>query len=277
MRLVGDLPDHYFLVSGDLVILDVSDSVFRDSCVTRDEVIGKIFHPLSHNSAGESCQARLRQFLTSGLARDIEICCMWNDTERTFTFCGARVSGSDENGAGLYLLVGRDVSDLAERAERREYQALHDPLTGVLNRWYLDELLRREEHRGRRHTHPISFLMIDVDHLKLINDTHGHLAGDEVLKWVSQKLHATVRESDYVVRFGGDEFLVVMPENNGEVEAVQHRITSAIATSSDDELRMPTPVTVSIGAASWFPNGPFSISDVIKKADSAMYESRSLR
>jgi len=235
MHVVGHLPDHYFLVRSDLVILNASDSVVRDSSVARDQVVGKLFHPMAHVDHMDSFRERLRQTLRSGSARDVEICCTWNGSARTFLFCGARVSGIRANGGDSYLLVDRDISNFAEQSRTREYQALHDPLTGAFNRWYLDELLRREKHRGKRHAHSISFLMIDVDHLKLINDTHGHLAGDAALKWVSQKLLSTVRESDYVIRFGGDEFLIVMLENAGEVEAVQHRVLKAIATSSNDE------------------------------------------
>lgn len=277
MQLVRKLPDQYFLVRDDLVILDVSDSVLRDSSASKTEIVGQRFHPMSCSGGADSYRDHLCQMLKEGSVRDFEIRCTYNDTSRTFIFCGAQVLWEVERGTDLYVLVGRDVSDLAERAEKREFQALHDPLTGAFNRWYLDELLRREEHRGRRHDQPISFLIIDVDNFKSINDTYGHLVGDDILKSVSKKLRAAVRASDYVVRFGGDEFLVVMPESNGDVKTFQHRITTAMAASADDEPASPIRASVSIGAANWFPTGSRSISDVIKDADAAMYASRSAR
>lgn len=276
MNLLGLLPDHCYLVQSDLWILDVNESVLRDLAVPRDEIVGKKFHPMASEECREPLSEMLHRLTQPGSVRNVEISCDCDNRTRIFAFSGVRIAGTADGEADVHLLIGHDISDLAERAEKHEYQALHDPLTGAFNRWYLDELLRREAQRGKRYDHPIAFLMIDVDHFKKINDNYGHHVGDDALRWISRRLFAAVRQSDFVVRFGGDEFLIVMPETGAETEIVQQRIEQAVADPSDKEAHPFLPVTVSIGGACWTPNDTCSITDVIEKADCAMYESRGL-
>jgi len=276
MNLLRLLPDHCYLVHSDLRILDVNESVLRDLAVLRDEIVGKKFHPMASGECREQLSELMHRLTQPGPIHNVEI--RYNCGNRTgiFAFSGDRIAAAADGEADVYLLIGRDISELTERAEKHEYQALHDPLTGAFNRWYLDELLRREAQRGERYGHPIAFLMIDVDHFKKINDDYGHHVGDDALRWISRRLFAAVRQSDFVVRFGGDEFLIVMPETGAETEIVQQRIEQAVADPFEKEDHPFLPVTVSIGGACWAPNDTCSITDVIEKADCAMYESRGL-
>jgi diguanylate cyclase (GGDEF)-like protein len=121
-----------------------------------------------------------------------------------------------------------------------------DPLTGLLNRRSMDAVLERETERSRRYRSVTSVLLIDVDDFKKINDTHGHLAGDEVLKRCADILRNSVRKIDYVIRFGGDEFVVIMPDTSSENgERARDRILKAIA--EDCAKPGACPFTVSIG------------------------------
>ena len=92
--------------------------------------------------------------------------------------------------------------------EQLREQALRDPLTGLYNRRYLDETIKRELGRATRNNQPIGIVMCDIDHFKRVNDTHGHLSGDEVLRVFAELLKKHARGSDIVCRFGGEEFVM---------------------------------------------------------------------
>ena len=105
---------------------------------------------------------------------------------------------------------------LQARAEELERLALVDTLTGLSNRRVADIRLAAEAARSERYGHPLTVVALDLDNFKQINDTHGHLAGDEVLKEFGRRLEAATRKSDMVARMGGDEFLVLLPECTGD-------------------------------------------------------------
>ncbi|HLE60952.1 MAG TPA: GGDEF domain-containing protein, partial [Thermoanaerobaculaceae bacterium] len=136
--------------------------------------------------------------------------------------------------AVVTFIISYDVGlGASDRTEART-----DPLTGAYNRRFLEEFLNREMARSRRSRQPLSVLMLDLDGFKAFNDEHGHLAGDEVLAAVAQSLRSAVRTSDVVARYGGDEFVVVLPNTPGEAARRVAR-----------ELRrvVPPPVQLSVG------------------------------
>jgi diguanylate cyclase (GGDEF)-like protein/PAS domain S-box-containing protein len=158
--------------------------------------------------------------------------------------------------------------------EDLKHQAIHDPLTGVYNRRYFDQTIETELQRSKRYDHPISFLMIDIDRFKEINDTYGHQMGDKVLQAVAELLSDQVRENDLVVRYGGDEFLIVLPETDGELEVIRERIQQAVVRRNKENPLLDFPVTLSIGAAHWRPEDDLPIEQVLAKADERMYEEK---
>jgi len=176
----------------------------------------------------------------------------------------------------LELLLGHTTEAIKRirLRERLKDQALHDPLTGIYNRRYSNQLIEQEIPRSKRYDHPIGFLMIDVNHFKEINDRHGHQVGDEVLQEVAKLLQQQVRESDIVVRYGGDEFLLVLVETNGEIEEVKQRILAEVARRNKTNPVFDFPVTFSIGTAYWNPDGSRSVDDVLAEADKRMYEEK---
>jgi diguanylate cyclase (GGDEF)-like protein len=132
------------------------------------------------------------------------------------------------------LITSHDVGLVAsDRAEART-----DPLTGVHNRRFLEEVLTREIARCRRSHHPLSVLLLDLDGFKAYNDEHGHLAGDHVLAAVASDLRNAVRTTDVVARYGGDEFVVVLPNTPGE---------AARRVARELRRAVPPPVSVSVG------------------------------
>lgn len=136
--------------------------------------------------------------------------------------------------AVVTFIISYDVGlGASDRTEART-----DPLTGAYNRRFLEEFLNREMARSRRSLQPLSLLMLDLDGFKAFNDEHGHLAGDDVLVAVAQSLRNAVRTSDVVARYGGDEFVVVLPNTPGEAA---RRVARELCRA------VPPPVQLSVG------------------------------
>jgi len=158
--------------------------------------------------------------------------------------------------------------------EKLRDQAHHDPLTGLYNRRYLDDTLVRELARCQREGQPLSLLLIDLDHFKQINDTYGHLAGDAVLKQVAGMLSEQARTSDVVCRFGGEEFLLLLPnmaQTAARERAEQWRSAFAGQIVHFGEFRMQA--TLSIGVAT-YPGHGTTPQALIRNADRALYRAK---
>ena len=159
------------------------------------------------------------------------------------------------------------------QAQLRE-QATRDPLTGLYNRRYLEETLRRELDRAGREGHPLSILMVDVDHFKRLNDTYGHPAGDEVLRTLGRLLQHHARSSDIPCRYGGEEFLVVLPDM--PLEAARKR--AELVRQDFADLRIAfggteIAATLSIGVSS-YPGHGTTADELIRAADLALYDAK---
>jgi len=155
-------------------------------------------------------------------------------------------------------------------------QTLKDPLTRCYNRRFLDDYIKQYEPLAKRNNSEIGLFMLDIDHFKLVNDEFGHQAGDKVLKEVVAIIHDQIRESDMLVRFGGEEFLIILLELKDAVSTkdAAEKIRKAI---EQHHFKLSEEVviqkTVSIGVAD-FPNDADSINQAIKFADVALYEAK---
>ncbi len=168
-------------------------------------------------------------------------------------------------------------------------RAIRDSLTGLYNRRYLDETLERELFRAQREEYDISLLMIDIDHFKHLNDTYGHKAGDRFLKFVASFLEERVRQGDIVCRYGGEEFLIIMPTvHQADAQKRAEMLCNQFSQSSlkyeptehMPEGQMPTGhmnvelhLTISIGVAT-YPKDGLSADEITVAADKAMYEAK---
>ncbi|HUG33754.1 MAG TPA: histidine kinase N-terminal 7TM domain-containing protein [Anaerolineales bacterium] len=153
-------------------------------------------------------------------------------------------------------------------------QAIRDPLTNLFNRRYLEETLDRELARASRESYPVCIIMIDIDHFKKVNDRHGHEAGDLVLKAMADLMAGYTRRGDFACRFGGEEFVVVMP--NISTDVARERASTLRETLTS--LRIPynqtqIAVTISMGIASHPANGA-TREAVLRAADKAMYAAK---
>ncbi|HTV22313.1 MAG TPA: diguanylate cyclase [Polyangiaceae bacterium] len=170
--------------------------------------------------------------------------------------------------------VGLAVANLRLRDSLRN-QAIRDALTGLYNRRYFEEAAERELSRAKRHERPIVFMVLDVDHFKRFNDTHGHDAGDYLLREVGQLLRRSVRQSDFACRYGGEEFVIIMPESPlDEARRRADQIRAGFhSLGLSHQGKVLGPVTVSIGIASYPDHG--SERDVlIRSADEALYRAK---
>lgn len=170
-------------------------------------------------------------------------------------------------------LVAVAVVVLSSRETVLREQALLDPLTGVFNRRCFLEMSGKEEARNRRDNGNLAVLMIDVDHFKQVNDTHGHPVGDEVLRGMAEVCAVTLRPSDIVARYGGEEFVVSLPDTDHEEAArVAERMRAAIQAKTFTGSSGPFSVTASIGLSSCS-NG-VGLSEALRLADEALYRAK---
>lgn len=171
-------------------------------------------------------------------------------------------------------LAAQAIENARLYAEVQE-RAITDALTGLFNRREFRRRLNEEMGRARRFRRPLSLLMLDIDHFKAVNDTHGHPAGDEVLRVIAARVRASLRPTDHVARYGGEEFIVMQPETTPDgALATAERIRAAIAgTAVPIGLDRAVSATISVGTAS-FPDNADTEEELIAAADRALYAAK---
>lgn len=185
--------------------------------------------------------------------------------ERTFL-----VSSADFPELDRRILTFTDITPLAEERRQLIIRAATDALTGIANRAGIDELLGRELHRTDRHDVPLSVIMFDIDHFKVINDTYGHPAGDAVLVALTRLVANHVRAHDTLGRYGGEEFLVVAPQTDpDEGRRLAERLRAAI---EDQLFPAAGRVTCSFGVATRRPGD--KQQTLVARADEALYAAK---
>jgi diguanylate cyclase (GGDEF)-like protein len=186
--------------------------------------------------------------------------------------------GFTEQEMRMAEVVGRGIALPIANVHMRELfreQALHDPLTGLYNRRYLQEALDREIRRASRKQATVGLIMIDVDHFKQLNDAHGHPAGDAILRAVSALLQARTRAEDVLCRYGGDEFSIVMPEASLEdaMKRAEELREGVRQISIEMNGRIVDGISISLGAAV-FPEHGATLDMLVREADSALYAAK---
>jgi diguanylate cyclase (GGDEF)-like protein len=170
------------------------------------------------------------------------------------------------------FLTGADVE--AQYHEEIYRMTIIDGLTQIHNKRYLYEALEREIHRGRRHDRNLAILLFDIDHFKRINDVHGHLAGDFVLKELARIVQSRIRRDEVFARYGGEEFAIILPETSLEGagalgETLRQKVAEHLFVFQADSIR----VTISVGAA-LLEETDRAASELIKRADERLYAAK---
>ncbi|HJV28837.1 MAG TPA: diguanylate cyclase [Aromatoleum sp.] len=250
-----------------IIVADATDKVTLVN-PSAEVLLGKTIHDISHASFVDILDDR------ELMAR------LLNDPEGTpeiirrgeliLSAQASRINADDGHLAGSAALI-RDITIEKNLEDELRKLSTTDGLTGLFNRRFLDDTLRKELARAQRYGHALSVLMLDVDHFKKFNDRHGHEMGDRVLKAVAGAMYATLRQQDYPCRYGGEEFLAILPDtaSAGALNAAE-RLRHAICTLSVEGLS----VTASIGCAS-FPELEVQTADeLVEQADGALYQAK---
>lgn len=250
-------------MDGDGRCREVNGAWTRALGYSPEELRGTNLLELTHPEDHERALAEALSLFETGTSANLETRVRAKDGSWHWLRTSSNLAGDE----GLVYARSTDVTQLklieAEREKllgEVQEMARHDALTGLPNRRVLEELLPREMARARRDGSPLSLAIVDIDHFKAYNDVHGHLAGDEVLRACAREWDEALRGADTLVRFGGEEFLVLLPGTEPEA-----------AAEIVERLRAKTPMgqSCSAGLALW--DEVESVDDLLRRADEALY------
>jgi len=175
------------------------------------------------------------------------------------------------DGSVVFNGVLIDVTERVRLERELEYQATYDTLTGIYNRLKFEQMLEGELARARRYRYPLSLAMFDIDHFKRVNDNFGHASGDVALRMVADAAGEELREGDLYARWGGEEFMVLLPETDLEgAEQLAERVRVRVARASIPDVGR---LTISLGVTVYRPDEPAKV--LLKRVDQALYRAKS--
>jgi diguanylate cyclase len=271
--------DAYVCIDHNGVIRDWNQQAEQTFGWSSQEAIGRrLDEMIIPVTMREAHRAGLRHYLATGelnvLNRRVELTAVRRDG--TPLPVEVRVSPLSIDGKTIFSAFLHDITERKQVEAIREHEATHDPLTGLLNRRGMFDLLSQAIARVKRTRASLALLFIDLDGFKQINDTHGHEAGDAVLREVAARLQASIRQTDTAARLGGDEFTVIL-------ENIKHGIPDAnmLAQKILETLQHPiqldsvtATISASIGISMHHPDDERSADQLVNAADSAMYTAK---
>jgi diguanylate cyclase (GGDEF)-like protein/PAS domain S-box-containing protein len=257
--------------------IEVNEGFCRLSGYTAEEVIGRTADELNAWADASQRQVMLEKLTREGRVQRIEM--LGRNRLGNAVLAEVSVEPLDLDGLACLLITARDISELKKAQAQVRHLAYHDSLTNLPNRALLMDRLAQQIALFKRHDLRGALLFLDLDHFKLINDSLGHPVGDAVLKLITARLEASVRQEDTVARLGGDEFVVLLSCLEGTSVQVTHRV---LQVAEKLRLLLAEPmfldgqqlqVTPSIGIA-LIPDHGATPDDLLKRADIALYRAK---
>ncbi|MCP3673868.1 MAG: GGDEF domain-containing protein [Gammaproteobacteria bacterium] len=253
-----------------------------NNCITSNEAISKVSENFSLSMAEQVSDIKL-YFKDVENVHDLEILIsksLESITDHITSFNNERKSLEEESAKTIADIQHElkqsqiETDYLKDHLQQQRNKALTDPLTQLPNRHAYNERIHFEYKRWRRYKKPLSLVIGDVDSFKEINDTHGHIVGDAALKQTAQIIQKNIRGTDFVARFGGEEFVFIMPETL-PIEATKgvNKIRILIQDNTIDEGNANFKLTMSFGVSNFEEDD--TIIDVLKRADKALYRAKS--
>jgi two-component system, cell cycle response regulator len=277
-RIATTLRDHGHKVMTLLESGSMGDLATERTDVLLISLLAKSFDPL------KLCA----HFKSNDVTRAVSILLICDPIERVRALKGLEIGASDmimtpvdtqELLARVRTQTRRTryIEILRERVDKGLELSVIDQLTGLYNRRYMANQLQQFMQRSVMGVKPLSVMMLDIDHFKSVNDTHGHQAGDEVIQELADRLRQNVRPMDVACRPGGEEFLVILPDTPGDLAcAAAERIRRAIASRPFPVLGGTKQLSVTVSAGVSSLNGPEdSIAELLSRADTALYQAKS--
>jgi diguanylate cyclase (GGDEF)-like protein/PAS domain S-box-containing protein len=252
--------------------MDVNDAFIYMTGYSREEVIGKSADELGLWVKSNQKISALEMLKEKEAIHNLEVeLRMKSGKIHTMLWSAERI---DLKGKQYLVNAVKDITNRKKMEEEIKRIAYHDALTGLPNRMLLMDRLGIAISQAERSRNKVALMMLDLDKFKQINDTMGHHIGDMLLKAVAERLKEIIRKADTAARFGGDEFVVILPDRKGVDEAVE--VARRISDSFQEPLLLDGQalnVTISIGIAIYPDNGT-DIDVILKNADSAMYTAK---
>ena len=262
-------------VSPTGAFLEVNEKLCEILGYSKSELMGKTFQELTHPD-DLATSLELVQSLLEGERESFSTEKRYIVKDCQFVWGSLTVSlvRSADGVPKYFVAVISDIGSRKVMEQELINRATHDSLTGLLNRTELAKALDKEAARAGRYSRPFSLLMLDIDHFKLVNDDFGHQVGDRVLIELAGILEAAIRKVDFVGRFGGEEFLLILPELNHEkalelAERIRKQVESHTIITQDQVIK----ITVSIGVST-YPEHGNDVDALVKASDDAMYKAK---
>ena len=216
----------------------------------------------------------------AGSVLSLPLLCEKKTTIGILNLLRSSINGFSEAEIGFLQLIAVHAAGVIDKTilfHNTQELAYTDGLTSIFNRRYFDQRYSREILRAKRYKRALSLLMVDIDYFKKYNDTFGHLMGDKVLRKVANIIEEELRRADIVCRYGGEEFVVILPEiDQDNAFRVAEKLRTAVRTISFKKNKQPaTHVTISIGVAS-FPDNGNNAEKILEAADKALYRAKEL-
>jgi len=269
LKRVAKIIDTYVITAitqSDSIIKSVSTSFMKNSGYSREELIGERISIIHHPDTPKEVITDLWRTIQSGKSWQGELKNLRKDG--TFYYLDQTILPirGENNEILNYMSIGIDITAKKEAERLAEI----DKLTNIYNRRKLDEYMDVELERAKRYQTPLSFMVFDIDFFKKINDTYGHTTGDLTLQTLAKILQDTIRKSDILGRYGGEEFVVICPETTGDsANILAEKVRSFVENYDFPEVKH---MTISIGIASY--QNELTKEDLFSRADKALYEAK---